>query len=43
MANLCNKNVPCGTKPIFILGPTGSGKSAVAVELAIKICRLNLR
>ena len=27
-------NVPCGTKPIFILGPTGSGKSAVAVELA---------
>ena len=34
MANLCNKNVPCGTKPIFILGPTGSGKSAVAVELA---------
>ena len=34
MANLCNKNVPCGTKPVFILGPTGSGKSAVAVELA---------
>lgn len=34
MANLCNKNVPCGTKPLFILGPTGSGKSAVAVELA---------
>ena len=34
MANLCNKNVPCGTKPIFILGPTSSGKSAVAVELA---------
>ena len=28
------KNVPCGTKPVFILGPTGSGKSAVAVELA---------
>ncbi len=27
-------NVPCGTKPVFILGPTGSGKSAVAVELA---------
>lgn len=34
MANLCNKNVPCGTKSVFILGPTGSGKSAVAVELA---------
>ena len=34
MENLCNKNVPCGTKPVFILGPTGSGKSAVAVELA---------
>ena len=34
MANLCNKKVPCGTKPVFILGPTGSGKSAVAVELA---------
>lgn len=34
MVNLCNKNVPCGTKPVFILGPTGSGKSAVAVELA---------
>ena len=34
MASLCNKNVPCGTKPVFILGPTGSGKSAVAVELA---------
>ena len=34
MANPCNKNVPCGTKPVFILGPTGSGKSAVAVELA---------
>ncbi len=28
------KHVPCGTKPVFILGPTGSGKSAVAVELA---------
>ena len=28
------KNVPHGTKPVFILGPTGSGKSAVAVELA---------
>lgn len=27
-------NVPHGTKPVFILGPTGSGKSAVAVELA---------
>lgn len=27
-------NVPCGTNPVFILGPTGSGKSAVAVELA---------
>lgn len=27
-------NVPCGTIPVFILGPTGSGKSAVAVELA---------
>ena len=27
-------NVPCGTKPVFILGPTGSGKRAVAVELA---------
>ncbi len=27
-------NVPCGTKPVFILGPTGSGKSAIAVELA---------
>ena len=27
-------NVPCGTKLVFILGPTGSGKSAVAVELA---------
>lgn len=26
-------NVPCGTKPVFILGPTGSGKSSVAVEL----------
>ena len=34
MASLCNINVPCGTKPVFILGPTGSGKSAVAVELA---------
>ena len=34
MASLCNKNVPCGTKPVFILGATGSGKSAVAVELA---------
>ena len=35
MANLCNMNVPHGTMaPIFILGPTGSGKSAVAVELA---------
>lgn len=35
MANLCNTNVPHGTiAPIFILGPTGSGKSAVAVELA---------
>ena len=29
-----HKNVPHGTKPVFILGPTGSGKSAVAVELA---------
>ena len=27
-------NVPHGTKPLFILGPTGSGKSAVAVALA---------
>ena len=27
-------NVPHGTKPVFILGPTGSGKSSVAVELA---------
>lgn len=27
-------NVPHGTKPVFVLGPTGSGKSAVAVELA---------
>ena len=27
-------SVPHGTKPIFILGPTGSGKSAVAVALA---------
>lgn len=29
-----SSNVPCGTPPVFILGPTGSGKSAVAVELA---------
>ena len=28
-------NVPHGTKSIFILGPTGSGKSSVAVELAL--------
>lgn len=28
-------NVPHGTKPVFILGPTGSGKSSVAVELAL--------
>lgn len=34
MATTCKTNVPCGTKPLFILGPTGSGKSAVAVELA---------
>ena len=34
MASLNQNIVPCGTKPIFILGPTGSGKSAVAVELA---------
>lgn len=35
MENLCNINVPHGTKDaLFILGPTGSGKSSVAVELA---------
>lgn len=34
MNNTTTDNVPHGTKPIFILGPTGSGKSAVAVELA---------
>lgn len=34
MNNTTTENVPHGTKPIFILGPTGSGKSAVAVELA---------
>ena len=34
MASLNQNIVPCGTKPVFILGPTGSGKSAVAVELA---------
>lgn len=34
MQNAQFSNVPCGTSPIFILGPTGSGKSAVAVELA---------
>lgn len=34
MESLNQNIVPCGTKPVFILGPTGSGKSAVAVELA---------
>lgn len=35
MANPCNINVPHGTMDsLFILGPTGSGKSAVAIELA---------
>lgn len=34
MNDTTTDNVPHGTKPIFILGPTGSGKSAVAVELA---------
>ena len=34
MIHYTDKNVPHGTKPLFILGPTGSGKSAVAVELA---------
>lgn len=35
MENLRETSVPHGTiRPVFILGPTGSGKSAVAVELA---------
>ncbi len=34
MTNSMASNVPHGTKPIFILGPTGSGKSSVAVALA---------
>jgi tRNA dimethylallyltransferase len=34
MSTVSSSNVPCGTKSLFILGSTGSGKSAVAVELA---------
>lgn len=34
METKSDTNVPHGTKPVFILGPTGSGKSAIAVELA---------
>ena len=34
MTDNIQTNVPHGTKPVFILGPTGSGKSAIAVELA---------
>jgi tRNA dimethylallyltransferase len=33
MSNLSHIDVPHGTNSIFILGSTGSGKSAVAVEL----------
>lgn len=35
-------NVPHGTKSIFILGPTGSGKSSVAVELALLLGRAEI-
>lgn len=34
MTTLSQSDVPHGTKSLFILGSTGSGKSAVAVELA---------